>query len=243
MDRRERMSSLLVAVRGMLRGWQGTVWTALPAIVQSYDPAKLTVVVQPAIQAQILDPKTGQYADATLPLCMDCPVQWPGGGGYVLTFPLAAGDEGVLVFASRCIDAWWQSGGVQKQAELRMHDLSDGIFIPMLFSNTKVPANVSTENVQLRSADGNTLIEMAAGNVVNIKAVTVNVQGNLAVTGEITWPNGVIGGSGAAMQITGDVQATGDIQAGHGGIDQVGLKTHTHAAPIGGNTSAPNAGT
>lgn len=238
MDRRERMSSLLVAVRAMLRGWQGTVWTALPAIVQSYDPAKLTVVVQPAIQAQILDPKTGEYADATLPLCMDCPVQWPGGGGYVLTFPLAAGDEGVLVFASRCIDAWWQSGGVQKQAELRMHDLSDGIFIPMLFSNTKVPANVSTENVQLRSTDGLTFFEITSAGVMNLNAPAgINIVGPFTINGiPVTSEAGVLGVGGAFA-------ATGEITAKHGTGDAVGVSTHTHAAPLGGNTSAPNAGT
>ena len=29
---------------------------------------------------------------------------FPGGGGFALTFPVAAGDECLVVFASRCID-------------------------------------------------------------------------------------------------------------------------------------------
>ena len=164
MDRRERMDSLLVALRGALQNFESTLWTALPASVVSYNAAKLTVSAQPTIQAQVRTP-AGQWINTTLPVCVDCPVSFPGGGGFTLTFPIAVGDEGILVFASRCIDAWWQNSGVQPQAELRMHDLSDGMFIPGLFSVPKVPANVSTTACQLRSIDGQTLVEVGPGKI------------------------------------------------------------------------------
>lgn len=169
MDRRERINSPLAAVRAALRGHEAGVWTALPAIVQSYDAAKVTVSAQPAIQAQVRTPG-GAWNNATLPLCVDCPVQFPGGGGFVLTFPIAAGDEGLLVFASRCIDAWWQSGKVSPQAELRMHDLSDGFFFPQVFSNPRAPSGMSTTAAQLRSLDGLSYLELAAGHVVDVVA-------------------------------------------------------------------------
>ena len=54
---------------------------------------------------------------------------FPGGGGWSITFPVSKGDEALVVFASRCIDDWWQSGGVGIQPDLRMHDLSDGFAI------------------------------------------------------------------------------------------------------------------
>lgn len=187
MDRRERNPSLLVAIRAALEGFQATVWTALPAFVDSFNAARQTVSAQPTIQAQYRAPTGETWQNTTLPLCVDCPVLFPGGGGFTLTFPIAAGDEGLLVFSSRCIDQWWQSGGVQPQAELRMHDLSDGFFIPTGgMSNAKVPGGISTTTTQLRSVDGECYVELAAGHAVNVVAPGgVKITGNLVVTGSL----------------------------------------------------------
>jgi hypothetical protein len=123
MDRRERYESEQDSLMAALGGWQKDIWTALPGIIQSFDPVAMTCVVQPSIQA---NPLTAPYDAATLkrawpnypnlPLLVDCPVMFPGGGGCTLTFPVTAGDECLVVFASRCIDAWWQNGGVRPQS-------------------------------------------------------------------------------------------------------------------------------
>jgi hypothetical protein len=215
MDRRERFDSDIVALRAFLRGWEADIWTALPAIVESYDATKLTVSAQPTIKSKYRGVNAQTYADVQLPLCVDVPVDFPGGGGWLLTFPLQQGDEGILIFASRCIDSWWQNGGVQPQAEMRMHDLSDGMFIPGLRSQKRLPAGaVSTTSAQLRSDDGQTYIELASGGAVNIVA-----------------PGGVT--------ITGSLNVTGTIISGFGGADQVGLQTHEHP----GNNTPPTPGT
>lgn len=131
---------------------------------------------------------------------------FPGGGGFELTFPLAAGDEGIVVFASRCIDAWWQQSGVQPQAELRMHDLSDGMFIPGMFSQPRLPSPAPSTSVPtLRNSDATVKLEFIPG----------------------------------GFKITGNLQVTGSVIAGFGGIDQVGLQTHVHAS----NGVPPTAGT
>lgn len=44
------------------------------------------------------------------------------------------------------------------------------------------------------------------------------------------------------IYVTGTIYATGDIVAGYGGADQVGLQTHTHTDAQGGTVSSPNAG-
>ena len=186
MERKERIpttgqNALLVAVQAALDGFQSKVWTALPAVVQSYNAAKLTVECQPTIQAQVRQP-SGTWVDTTLPLCVDCPVMFPGGGGFTLTFPITAGDEGLLVFASRCIDGWWQNGGIQKQAELRMHDLSDGFFIPTGgMSNPNVPPNANLNTAQLRNKEGTLVVELD----------DQTGQVNILATGGL-WVNGVL---------------------------------------------------
>ena len=164
MDPRERMNDPLVAMRAMLRGWQSNIWTSLPGIIQSFDATKMTAVVQPAIQAQVRTTE-GAWNNVTLPVCLDVPVFFPWGGGFGVTLPLAGGDTGGLLFSSRCIDSWWQNGGVQPQAEFRLHNLSDGMFIPGLFSQNSLPANVSTSSLQVRSLDGQTYLEVGPGKI------------------------------------------------------------------------------
>lgn len=246
MDRQERTNDILVAVRSALSGWQAGIWTALPAIVEKYDPTKLTVSAQPAIKAHVRA-ADGTESDQTLPLCVDCPVQFPGGGGYVLTFPIKQGDEGILIFARACIDSWWQSGGVQKQAELRMHDLSDGMFIPLIFSNGKVPANVNADTVQLRSNDGTVSIEIAEGGKINLLAPGgIFIQGDLSVTGNLNLGGAIKSHDGATY--AGDIRTGGDVVAVADGA-HVGLATHTHQQPNDGHgdveqpTAAPTGGT
>ena len=46
-----------------------------------------------------------------------------------------------------------------------------------------------------------------------------------------------------SFAVTGAITATGNVTAGQGGGDQVGLQTHQHPQSGGGNTSAPVAGT
>ena len=86
---------------------------------------------QPAIQSCVVD-SASQGEPVVLPLPLDCPVQSPAGGRFTRTFAVKAGDECLVVFASRCIDACGLSGGVRNQSVLRMHDLSDGFTLPGL---------------------------------------------------------------------------------------------------------------
>lgn len=190
MDRRERAGDLLAGLLAMQESWRGDIWTALPGIIQSFDPAKKTCMVQPAVKAQLMG-LDGTTRWVALPLLLDCPVQFPGGGGYTLTFPLAQGDECLVVFASRCIDAWWQSGGIQPQAELRMHDLSDGFCIPGISSVPAVQPAISTSEVQLRSTDGARKVRISESEV-EIKTATSGVKcsaDRVDITGDL-WVNG-----------------------------------------------------
>lgn len=170
MDRRERISNHeLMALQALLDGRQAQIWTTMPGILQSFDAARMTCTAQVAIQAQTRDP-AGTWTNVTLSVLTDCPVSFPRGGGYGFTFPLASGDEGMIHFGARCIDAWWQSGGVQPQAEFRMHDLSDGFFVPGVLSQPHAPSGVSTTTARFWAEDGSQYVELdKTGGNVNVK--------------------------------------------------------------------------
>lgn len=222
MDRRERNTTLSDAILASFQGLKAEIWNALPGIIQSFDPAKMTVVVQPSIQALWRDP-LGNQTWQTMPLCLDVPVMFPGGGGCTMTFPLMEGDECLLIFASRCIDAWWQSGGIGVQAEMRMHDLSDGFCLPGPRSQPRVLSGISTSALQIRSDDGSAFVQIDASAP---HAISVQTSGDV----EITAPT---------IKLTGNVEITGNVNAtGTGTFADVAVPglpsylTHHHLVPF-----------
>jgi hypothetical protein len=146
------------SVREMVMGLLKELHTACPGIIQSYDPATQTATVQAAIKRVFVD--DGPVA---LPLCVDVPVHFPGGGGFVHTFPITAGDECLMVFAERCIDNWWDRGGVQEPFEVRFHDLSDAFALVGVRSKPRFLKNVATDASELRTEDGATVFRLEAG--------------------------------------------------------------------------------
>lgn len=254
-DRRERIADPEEILRIAMDGAQSKLWTALPGIIFSFDSDAMTCKVKPSIAAYVTD-ETGNTSEESLPVLNDCPVVFPGGGGATLTFPIKPGDECLVVFASRCIDSWWQLGGVRGQAEIRMHDLSDGFVLPGVRSQPR-KFSVSTTAAQLRSDDGAAYVEInptshnikaltsgdieatAAGQItMNAPVVTINAP-QIVLNGQVTQGQGSNGGN-CSMQgplhvvdtVTSDTDVIG------GGKH---LKTHVHSGVQtgGGNTGQP----
>jgi hypothetical protein len=169
-DPRERYSDPEEVMRMAIASASADMWCAGPGIIQSYNAVAGTVVVQPATKSNQTQPN-GTINQVQLPLLLDVPVCFMGGGGGVLTFPLAAGDECLYVIADRCIDGWFQLGGVQPQTDLRLHDLSDGFAIIGPRSLARALTGVSTTTAQFRSLDGTTYYEInPTSKVINVVA-------------------------------------------------------------------------
>lgn len=151
---------------------------SIPGIIQSFDPDAVTAVVQPAIKGVEQD-ESGADVSVNIPLLVDVPVVFPRGGGCTLTFPVKAGDECLVIFADRCIDFWWQSGGIQEPVDERMHDLSDGFCIVGPQSQAKKIGGISTSAVELRSDDGETKLSLnpASGSINGTAPGGFNLNG------------------------------------------------------------------
>ncbi len=160
MQQIERFAELQDALIAAISGDRKQVWTALPGIVQDYSasgPYAGTCTIKSALTLTFTDPETGVSAPVTiLPYRLFPSSTW-GEGGMVTTYPIQPGDEALVIFSSRCIDAWWKYGGVQPQAEFRMHDLSDGFALIGPRSLARSIPNVSTTTAQFRSLDGSNL--------------------------------------------------------------------------------------
>lgn len=251
MDRNERSPDSVETFRIAFQGAQSQMWTALPGIIDSVDfngDMPGTVNVQPAIAIEIRNPD-GSTSATRLPLLLDCPVIFPSGGGFTLTFPIAAGDECLVILAARCIDNWYDLGGVQGEAEFRLHDLSDGFCLVGPRSKARELPAISATNVELRSDAGTAVISIRdnsevyvhsdasviidadgdvsvqAGGDVNVTAggdLVANVAGDAAVTAPTIHLTG-------AVTITGDLIVTG--QTNTGGLD-VSLNANFHGAIV-----------
>ncbi len=220
----------------------------MPGIIQSFSAGAITATVQLAIKGIVHAPDgTAQFVN--MPLLVDVPVHFPRGGGCTLTFPVAKGDECLVVFAARCIDGWWQSGGVQAPMDPRIHDLSDGFAFVGFFSQATKIGGISTASTQLRSNDGATYIDLnpstkkvkiVAPGGFDVIAPLSTFSAGVTISGLLTFVGGMVGSaaSGAAAVFNGILNVIGQITANGKRVDD----THTHngVQPGSGNSGTVN---
>lgn len=228
MRQQERFEDREEALRIMLEGFQAQVWTAMPAIVESFDAAKQTCTLQIAIQSKQYN-KDGTSKDVNIPLLVDVPVYRLRGGGFAATVPIIKGDEGLVVMSSRCMDAWWQNGGIQPQFEQRMHDLSDGFFLPGFNSQTKNLATYCTDGAQIRNDAGDVTA------TIKVDEIDLKVKANTFVTLKDKEIHAKAGGSTIDMTDT-----LIDINSASVKIKGITWETHKHSGVTAGGANTGN---
>lgn len=171
----ERAANRVEELKQALAFFSRGLHVALPATVLSFNAEKQTISAKPAIRELLRVDGTPTIKE--LPQLDDVPVVLPRAGGFTLTFPIQPGDECLIVFADTCIDAWYQSGGLQNKMSERRHALADGFAIVGIWSQQRKLANYSTGSVMLRNDEGTTAVEVAES-TINVIANQVNVQAN-----------------------------------------------------------------
>lgn len=213
------------AIRAHIQGSRLDTHTSLPGIVQSFDAGKQTAVVRPAVQRFF----RGQ-GFKPLPQLFDVPIQFPRGGGFVLTFPVAKGDECIIQFAERAIDNWHAKGGVQEPSEFRTHDLSDACAIVGVSSLPNVVQDFNGSAVELRSLDGKAVVSIDSSGNIKASAADGNIEVS-STTGKITL--NVPGGSSAAVQMVTGILTGATLcpvlGATHGSFGGPGVCARVHA--------------
>jgi len=165
--------------------------------IQSFDSAKQTAVVT------INYKKTYYKYDSTsrtykptlvdYPIIADCPVIFLGGGAAHLTFPVAVGDECLILFNDRDIDNWFKGGNNTSVASPRLHSFADAIALVGINSLGKVISNfdgtraalingttyvaVSPTLIKIANASTtlNTLLQDLITNIKNLVTATSNI--------------------------------------------------------------------
>ncbi len=103
------------------------------ATIQSFDPDDITA--QATInysQTYYKSDNNGEWISYQVPypILLDCPVVIMSGGGGSLTFPIAKGDECIVLFNDRDIDNWVAGASSGSPvASGRLHSMADGMIL------------------------------------------------------------------------------------------------------------------
>lgn len=183
-DRDVDFSDLTTALRFVLDQDRKKIHTAMPGIVESYDPASRRAQVRPALRMALTD--GGAQARAAL---VNVPVSFPAGGGYTMTFPLAAGDNVLLVFSMRGLREWRRTFAAATPGDGNILDGADAVAVAGFGPLAITPATVT--GAALQTTDGrqsvrveNDRVEVRADGAVTIAAtgaVTIEAGGTLTL--------------------------------------------------------------
>ncbi|BDH44896.1 hypothetical protein TUM12370_09400 [Salmonella enterica subsp. enterica serovar Choleraesuis] len=207
------------AINSVCDAVSSSLRVALPGTIDSFDPQSVTCTVTLGVLNTIRG-DDGNWRSSKYSQLVDVPVVFPRGGGCTLTFPLAAGDECLVVFADRSIDSWWQSGGTQETSAGRQHSLSDAFVLPGPQSQVRKISNISTESTQLRTDDGQAFIELAQNH-----DVAVTTSGSITLSASQVTVNGPVAINGS-LTVSQDATAAG-----------ISLINHVHSGVQGGSST------
>lgn len=171
----------------------------------------------------------------------------PVGTPEYVRLPIQAGDKGVVLSSDAYLGGVSGLGGGTADLSIRAN-LSCLVFFPI--SNKGWSAAVDANALCLYGPDGTIIYSTDKTAMLKVTkdenswtapaGKPATIKGDLVVEGSIRLAGSIKAQDGSTY--AGDITTAGNIVAGSGGADQVGLRTHTHPGP-GGNTGAPNAGT
>ena len=159
------------------------VYTAMPGVVLAYDPETRCASVRGAIDILTTDGERIQR-----PELRDVPVVFPSSAGFSLLFPLAEGDDVLLLFSMRGLQDWKDDGAYAVPDEVSLFSEHDAIAIPGLWPGSRdddpdVRIVASADEVDIiadRLLHNGTPIEV--GGFASLATRTGNIPAGIAVT-------------------------------------------------------------
>lgn len=130
------------------------------------------------------------------PQLVDCPVMFLGGGGAALTFPVAQGDECLVLFNDRDLDNWFAGSSNSPVATPRLHSFSDAIILVGLRSQANAIQGFSTENMQVKTGNLTVTFRKEGGLIVENSIGDFTFEDNADVTFDTGTVEGLFGNGG-----------------------------------------------
>ena len=142
-------------------------------IIEAYDAINLTARIRVGMKKVIARTDTyGRYEEVEVdyPILNAVPVFTYCGGSAFIHMPIQAGDECILLFNDRQLDAWWCDGNTTSAPKSdRTHSLSDAIAIVGLHNRTRLITGTSLNDIVIKGIGGG---EIDIGAKIAIKAAS-----------------------------------------------------------------------
>lgn len=134
-----------------------TQYSMLPCEVVSYDSTTQCANVLPLVKAYT----TNEDAER-LPELPSCPVVFPSGGGMSISWAIAPGDTGHVLFSTLSMSAWQTTGNADGDPGSRSRaSLSQGVFIPGLRHQGNPLGQSAPAGIHIGTSDGSKGISIA----------------------------------------------------------------------------------
>lgn len=157
------------------------VGTSIPGHFISFNPDTQLAQIQIGIQRIDVNGKTFDP-----PPLIECPVYFAGGSQYFVEHQIDAGDECLITFSQRCIDAWVNTGGIANNPILRFHDFSDAVIFPGIRSQPNKITGFENNGVRLRNKAGDKFVWLKNDGTAEITVDTLVINANIEHNGDQT---------------------------------------------------------
>jgi hypothetical protein len=234
------------SLAGLLKSFFGKmmqdVHVQLPAAVVSYDRQSNTAAVRPLIQIVGTGGQTVSRAQIAR-----VPVLALGGGGFVINYPLKAGDLGWIEASDRDISAFMQHMGEAQPQTDRTHEFSDSRFIPDIYGQYVIGGE-DTEDMVIQTLDGATkivirkeeiLIKTPKNAIVDAgQKITLKAAQSIALQAPQVTVTGNLSTGGGTVTMAGNIATTGTLT--NNGKNIGSTHTHTGVQTGSGTTGQPS---
>ncbi len=123
--------------------------TTTVGVVQKYDPTTDTIdVVCPILRGLNVQ---GDIEYEELPVLPNVPIGWPEAGGFIIHFPIKAGDRVTLQFTHDSLGVWRETGDQAIPGDIRRHSLASCIAHPGI-RHSKAPLSPDPTHIAARTA-------------------------------------------------------------------------------------------
>lgn len=150
----------------------------------------------------------GDPVSSTHHMVASRPVYYPGGGGWVVHYPLEAGDEALALAADRNTEAWAlnrEPGAPSNAAIPRWHDISDAAILAMLDRPrlpSPTPAGLGTDLLVMHRTSGVLIRCEPSGKVTITASTSVSLTLDPSGSGKVTITAPVVEVAGSADDAT-----------------------------------------
>lgn len=127
--------------------------TGMPARVVSYDASTQRADVRPVVQRTVPRVDGGTHLE-DLPVIRSVPVLWPGGGGFAIHCPLAAGDDVYLLIPEQDPQSFLESGTPGAPIDHRRHHLAGAFALPVVRHRGRAIAGTSSTELVMGRDNG-----------------------------------------------------------------------------------------